>query len=63
MLILLHLDPADISAEKAYRLQVKDRIFRFNHVRLDHIYIIVMTSMIAIGHPYPHRQRGEAREA
>jgi hypothetical protein len=34
MLILLHLDPVDRLAAKAYRLQVKERIFRFNYVRL-----------------------------
>ncbi|EGO21779.1 hypothetical protein SERLADRAFT_451781 [Serpula lacrymans var. lacrymans S7.9] len=30
MLILLHLDPADIRAARAYRLQVKERLYRFN---------------------------------
>ena len=33
MLILLHLDPADILGAKAYRLQVKERLYRFNYVR------------------------------
>ncbi|KAI0032357.1 acyl-CoA N-acyltransferase [Vararia minispora EC-137] len=31
MLILLHLDPADALAAKTYRLQVKERIYRFNY--------------------------------
>ncbi|OJA07596.1 hypothetical protein AZE42_06279 [Rhizopogon vesiculosus] len=30
MLILMHLDPADIRAARAYRLQVKERLYRFN---------------------------------
>lgn len=33
MLILLHLDPADTLAAKTYRLQVKERLYRFNYVR------------------------------
>jgi histone acetyltransferase 1 len=32
MLILLRLDPRDEQALKAYRLQVKERIYRFNFV-------------------------------
>jgi len=31
MLILLHLDPTDVLAAKAYRLQVKERLYRFNY--------------------------------
>ncbi|KJA15956.1 hypothetical protein HYPSUDRAFT_47916 [Hypholoma sublateritium FD-334 SS-4] len=30
MLILLHLDPSDKASMKAYRLQVKERLYRFN---------------------------------
>ncbi|KAG0705310.1 acyl-CoA N-acyltransferase [Suillus ampliporus] len=30
MLILMHLDPADIPAARAYRLHVKERLYRFN---------------------------------
>jgi len=30
MLILLHLDPMDARAKKAFRLQVKERLYRFN---------------------------------
>lgn len=33
MLILLHLDPADTRGARAYRLQVKERLYRFNYVR------------------------------
>ncbi len=32
MLILLHLDPSDKASMKAYRLQVKERLYRFNFV-------------------------------
>jgi len=32
MLIILHLDPADLRAERAFRLQVKERLYRFNYV-------------------------------
>jgi histone acetyltransferase 1 len=34
MLILRHLDPADNRAARAYRLQVKERLYRFNFVGL-----------------------------
>jgi len=30
MLILLHLDPSDSAGLRAYRLQVKERLYRFN---------------------------------
>jgi len=33
MLILLRLDPVDSRAARAYRLQVKERLYRFNYVR------------------------------
>jgi len=32
MLIQLHLNPADARGAKAYRLQVKERLYRFNYV-------------------------------
>ena len=32
MLIQMHLSPADRRAAKAYRLQVKERLYRFNYV-------------------------------
>ena len=32
MLIQLHLNPTDVRAAKAYRLQVKERLYRFNYV-------------------------------
>ena len=32
MLIQLHLNPTDTRAAKAYRLQVKERLYRFNYV-------------------------------
>ncbi|KAH9977310.1 histone acetyltransferase type B catalytic subunit [Lactifluus volemus] len=34
MLIQLHLNPADTRAAKAYRLQVKERLYRFNYEML-----------------------------
>ena len=33
MLVLKHMDPADERANRAYRLQVKERLYRFNYVR------------------------------
>ena len=33
MLILKHMDPADERAQRSYRLQVKERLYRFNYVR------------------------------
>ena len=32
MLILKKLDPSDSKAARAYRLQVKERLYRFNYV-------------------------------
>ena len=32
MLIMLHLDPTDIQGLRAFRLQVKERLYRFNFV-------------------------------
>ena len=34
MLIQLHLNPADARGIKAYRLQVKERLYRFNYVSM-----------------------------
>jgi histone acetyltransferase 1 len=36
MLILLHLDPSDKASMRAYRLQVKERLYRFNFVSNGH---------------------------
>jgi histone acetyltransferase 1 len=33
MLIQMHLDPGDARTERDYRLQVKDRLYRFNYAR------------------------------
>lgn len=38
MLILLRLDPHDARALKAYRLQVKERLYRFNFVSDDYLF-------------------------
>lgn len=32
MLILKHLDPSDTRAVRSYRLQVKERLYKFNYV-------------------------------
>ena len=34
MLIVKHLDFGDFKAVRAYRLQVKERLYKFNYVRL-----------------------------
>ena len=34
MLILKHMDPSDERSQRAYRLQVKERLYRFNYVRI-----------------------------
>jgi hypothetical protein len=45
MLILLRLDPADGRAMRAYRLQVKERLYRFNFVSLC-VYFILARSLL-----------------
>lgn len=32
MLIMMHLDPTDVQGARAFRLQVKERLYRFNFV-------------------------------
>jgi histone acetyltransferase 1 len=44
MLILLRLDPSDARALRAYRLQVKERLYRFNFVCLYRLLFIVLFS-------------------
>jgi hypothetical protein len=39
MLIQLHLNPADTRSAKAYRLQVKERLYRFNYVSVRGLYV------------------------
>jgi len=46
MLIQLHLKPTDARAAKAYRLQVKERLYRFNYVSVQMILIILCMSFI-----------------
>jgi hypothetical protein len=41
MLIQQHLNPTDPRAAKAYRLQVKERLYRFNYVSADNSNSIV----------------------
>jgi hypothetical protein len=38
MLIQMHLDPSDLQGKRAYRLQVKERLYRFNFVGLQFLY-------------------------
>ena len=33
MLVMMHISPADAAALRAFRLQVKERLYRFNYVR------------------------------
>ena len=37
MLIQLHLKPTDTRGAKAYRLQVKERLYRFNYVSISDV--------------------------
>ena len=43
MLILRRLDPNDDASLKAYRLQVKERLYRFNFVsHLSHFSVVIL---------------------
>lgn len=50
MLLLLRLDPADQLSFKAFRLQVKERIYRFNYVRLPFFDVDLVPSFPAGNH-------------
>ena len=54
MLILKHMDPADERANRAYRLQVKERLYRFNFVSPT---LHVLVSDILITWPSTPRRR------
>ncbi len=51
MLILYRLDPLDVHDAKAYRLQVKERLYRFNfvgvHVPISTIVLICLEEILA----------------
>ena len=64
MLIQLHLKPTDTRATKAYRLQVKERLYRFNYVSAS-IYVGYGADWLAVcaGSARSARGKGEVREA
>jgi hypothetical protein len=41
---MLQLDPADLRAERAFRLQVKERLYRFNYVRSTCYFILLVNT-------------------
>jgi hypothetical protein len=78
MLIQLHLNPTDARAAKAYRLQVKERLYRFNYVSADNYSIMCLlflcerlvfvnalglTGSVYAGSTCPARGEGPFREA
>lgn len=66
MLILMHLNPTDIQAARAYRLQVKERLYRFNFVGLAASFISPFIDLIEIlsltGNLGPIREGGTTGE-
>ena len=48
MLILLHLDPSDSAGLRAYRLQVKERLYRFNFVRVTFVVSLHLLNIFGI---------------
>ena len=67
MLIQMHLDPGDTRTERDYRLQVKDRLYRFNHARssLDLHWLPTKRNLFfsVTGSPGSTRERRAPREA
>jgi hypothetical protein len=65
MLIQLHLSPTDARAAKAYRLQVKERLYRFNYVSADNFYLLCagLTGSLYTGSTCSARREGPLREA
>lgn len=66
MLILLHLDTANTLAVKAFRLQVKERLYRFNFVRFCltiHDNSLTILHWTMAGGLSPTRRPRKAREA
>lgn len=64
MLILRHLDHADARAFRAYRLQVKERLYRFNYVSHPlYIFQRVGTQRLRTGDFDATREGGKAGEA
>jgi histone acetyltransferase 1 len=60
MLIILRLDPSDARAVRAYRLQVKERLYRFNFVRDS---LAIGTSVCSSAPVGSACSTGEARKA
>jgi histone acetyltransferase 1 len=59
MLILMHLNPTDVQAAKAYRLQVKERLYRFNFVGLAASFISPLIHIFSLtGNLGPIREGG-----
>lgn len=60
---MLHLDPADMLAEKAFRLQVKERLYRFNFVSERRRRLVCWAYLMITGSLGAAGERREAREA
>ena len=64
MLILLHLDPSDSAGLRAYRLQVKERLYRFNFVCVcvfvDSLFLTIWVFRF-LGNPGPAGEGGKTR--
>ena len=69
MLIQLHLNPTDTRAAKAYRLQVKERLYRFNYVSVAARHLarlfLGLTGWVSmrVGSTRSARRKGADREA
>ena len=62
MLILLHLDPSDSAGLRAYRLQVKERLYRFNFVcRVCVSFVPLFLTNIFLGNSGPAGEGGKTR--
>ncbi len=57
MLVLKHMDPSDERANRAYRLQVKERLYRFNYVRTLSFVpsFLALPFYVSTSFPSPHR--------
>ena len=55
MLILLHLDPSDSAGLKAYRLHVKERLYRFNFVCVIPLCVCCFPILNTLGTPFSRK--------
>lgn len=65
MMILLRLDPRDQAKLRAYRLQVKERLYRFNFASSFPFFPLVLDSQrhrVLPGNPRATRKRRKIRE-